>query len=154
MRAFRVKLPSSERYWTVVDDEYRVVGDVDEYLRHLRFGQDCAESTTKAYAESLALYLRWCERSERDWRTGAERLGGFVTWLKHTPSDPERSECRSWFTSGARSGPDQSDPGCSSGIPSAQGRGRVMRRRRCWRCCSRSATTGICRWRPAARTPG
>jgi hypothetical protein len=52
-------------------------------------GQDCAESTTKAYAESLALYLRWCERSERDWRTGAERLGAFVTWLKHTPSNPE-----------------------------------------------------------------
>jgi site-specific recombinase XerD len=89
VRAFRVTLPSSERYWTVVDHEYRIVGDVDEYLRHLRFGQDCAESTTKAYAESLALYLRWCERSERDWRTGAERLGAFVTWLKHTPSDPE-----------------------------------------------------------------
>jgi hypothetical protein len=56
VRAFRVKLPSAERYWTaVVDDEYRVVGDVDEYLRHVRFGQDVAESTTKAYAESLAL---------------------------------------------------------------------------------------------------
>ena len=124
MRAFRVTLPSGERYWTVVDDEYRVVGDVDEYLRHLRFGQDCAESTTKAYAESLALYLRWCERSERDWRTGAERLGAFVTWLKHTPSDPEAAECRSWITGGARPGPNQSDPGCGSGIPSAQRRGR------------------------------
>ena len=77
MRAFRVMLPSGERYWTVVDGEYRIVGDVDEYLRHLRFGQDCAESTTKAYAESLTLYLRWCERSERDWRTAAERMGGF-----------------------------------------------------------------------------
>ena len=89
VRAFRVTLPSGERYWTVVDHEYRVVGDVDVYLRHLRFGQDCAESTTKAYAESLALYLRWCERSERDWGTRAERLGAFVTWLKHTPSNPE-----------------------------------------------------------------
>jgi integrase/recombinase XerD len=88
VRAFRVRLPSSERYWTVVDDEYRIVGDVDEYLRHRRFGQDCAESTTKAYAESLALYMRWCERSGRDWRTAAERMGAFVTWLKHTPSDP------------------------------------------------------------------
>jgi hypothetical protein len=48
VRAFRVKLPSAERYWTIVDDEYRIVGDVDEYLRHLRFGQDVAESTTKA----------------------------------------------------------------------------------------------------------
>jgi len=40
--AFRVTLPSGERYWTVVDDDYRVIGDVDVYLRDLRFGQDCA----------------------------------------------------------------------------------------------------------------
>jgi integrase/recombinase XerD len=108
VRAFRVTLPSGERYWAVVDDEYRVVGDVDEYLRHLRFGQDCAESTTKAYAESLALYLRWCERSERDWRTGAERLGAFVTWLKHTPSSPEALSV----------GP---------GLPAVRGPGRINR---------------------------
>ena len=102
------QLPSGERYWTVVDDEYRIVGDVDEYLRHLRFGQDCAESTTKAYAESLALYLRWCERSERDWRTAAERMGAFVTWLKHTPSDPEAVSV----------GP---------GLPAVRGPGRINR---------------------------
>ena len=153
MPAFRVTLPSGERYWTVVDDDYRVVGDVDVYLRDLRFGQDCAESTTKAYAESLALYLRWCERSERDWRTGAERMGAFVTWLKHTPSDPEAVSV----------GP---------GLPAVRGPGRinrswrryvdscgivswsVMRRRRCWRRCSRSATIDICRSRLAVRTLG
>ncbi len=89
MRAFLVKLPSLVRYWTVVDDGYRVVRVADEYLRHLRLGQDAAESTTKAYAEALALYLRWCEQSSRDWRTAVERLGGFITWLKHTPSDPD-----------------------------------------------------------------
>ena len=38
MRAFPVGLPSSVRYWTVVDDEYRVVGAADGYLQHLRFG--------------------------------------------------------------------------------------------------------------------
>jgi len=89
MRAFLVRLPSSVRYWTVVDDEYRVVGVADGYLQHLRFGRDAAESTTKAYAEALALYLRWCERTSRDWRTAAGRLGGFITWLRHTPADPE-----------------------------------------------------------------
>lgn len=89
MRAFLVTLPSSVRYWTVVDDGYRVVRVVDEYLQHLRFGRDAAESTTKAYAEALALYLRWCERTSRDWRTAAERLGGFITWLRHTPGDPD-----------------------------------------------------------------
>lgn len=108
MRAFRVKLPSAERYWTVVDDEYRMVGDVDEYLRHLRFSQDAAESTTKAYAESLALYLRWCARTERDWRTAAEKLGGFVTWLKHNPADPEA-------------------PMVGPGIPQMRGPGRINR---------------------------
>lgn len=89
MRAFPVKLPSLVRYWTVVDDSYRVVHAADEYLQHLRLGQDAAESTTKAYAEALALYLRWCEQTSRDWRTAAERLGGFITWLKHTPGDPD-----------------------------------------------------------------
>lgn len=89
MRAFPVKLPSLVRYWTVVDDGYRVVRVADEYLRHLRLGQDAAESTTKAYAEALVLYLRWCEQTSRDWRTAVERLGGFITWLKHTPSDPD-----------------------------------------------------------------
>jgi integrase/recombinase XerD len=58
MRAFPVRLPSSVRYWTVVDEDCRVVAAADEYLRHLRLGQDAAESTTKAYAEALALYLR------------------------------------------------------------------------------------------------
>ena len=87
MRAFLVKLPSSVRYWTVVDDGYRVVPVVDEYLQHLRLGRDAAESTTKSYAEALALYLRWCEQGSRDWRSAAERLGGFITWLKHVPSD-------------------------------------------------------------------
>jgi hypothetical protein len=89
MRAFPVMLPSSVRYWTVVDVEYRVVGAADGYLQHLRLGQDAAESTTKAYAEALALYLRWCERTSRDWRTAAGRLGGFITWLRHTPGDPD-----------------------------------------------------------------
>jgi hypothetical protein len=76
MRAFLVRLPSSVRYWTVVDDGYRVVRVADEYLQHLRLGRDAAESTTKSYAEALALYLRWCEQGSRDWRTAAERLGG------------------------------------------------------------------------------
>ena len=89
MRAFLVRLPSLVRYWTVVDDGYRVVRVADEYLQHLRLGQDAAESTTKAYAEALALYLRWCEQTSRDWRTAADRLGGFITWLRHTPSDPD-----------------------------------------------------------------
>jgi len=39
VRAFPVKLPLSERYWTVVDEDYQVVGVADEYLRHIRLGR-------------------------------------------------------------------------------------------------------------------
>ena len=68
MRAFPVKLPSSVRCWTVVDDGYRVLDVVDGYLQHLRLGRDAAESTTKSSAGALALYLRWCEQTSGDWR--------------------------------------------------------------------------------------
>lgn len=79
MRAFLVKLPSSVRYWTVVDDGYQVVRVVDDYVQYLRLGRDAAESTTKSYAEALALYLRWCGQASQDWRKAAERLGGFIS---------------------------------------------------------------------------
>jgi integrase/recombinase XerD len=83
MRSFLVKLPSGARYWTVVDDELVVVPDADAYLRHLRFGHDCAELTTKSYAGAIALFLNWCERTGRDWHGGVGHLGLFMTWLAH-----------------------------------------------------------------------
>jgi integrase/recombinase XerD len=97
MRAFLVRLPSGARYWTVLDDELAVVTVADEFLRHLRFGRDGAESTTKAYAIGIALFLRWCARSGRSWQAGVEQFGLFMTWLAHAgPSvsgmDPPASE--------------------------------------------------------------
>ena len=83
MRAFPVRLPSGVRYWTVLDDELAVVTVADEFLRHLRFGRDGAESTTKAYAIGIALFLRWCARSGRSWQAGVEQFGLFMTWLAH-----------------------------------------------------------------------
>jgi integrase len=47
----------------------------------VRFGRDGAESTTRAYAGGIALFLRWCSRTGRDWQAGAEQLGLFMTWL-------------------------------------------------------------------------
>jgi integrase/recombinase XerD len=85
MRAFRVRLPSGRAYWTVIDDDLAVVPAVDGFLQHLRLGRDLAESTTKAYAGALALYLVWCQRTGRDWKA-ADRLGSFITWLQHMPS--------------------------------------------------------------------
>ena len=78
-----VRLPSGVRYWTVLDEELAVVPVADSFLRQVRFGRDGAESTTKAYAGGVALFLRWCARSGRSWEAGAGQLGLFVTWLAH-----------------------------------------------------------------------
>jgi integrase/recombinase XerD len=83
MRAFPVRLPSGQRYWTVLDEELQVVAVADGFLRHQRFGRDGAESTTKAYANAIALFLRWCARTGRTWQAGAEHLALFMTWLAH-----------------------------------------------------------------------
>ncbi len=83
MRAFPVRLPSGQRYWTVLDEDLQVVAVADGFLRHQRLGRDGAESTTKAYAHSIVLFLRWCARSGRSWEAGVEQLGLFMTWLAH-----------------------------------------------------------------------
>ena len=71
----RGELPSGARYWTVLDDELAVVRVADRFLRHVRFGRDGAESTTKSYAHSLALFLRWCAWTGRDWTRGWSSSG-------------------------------------------------------------------------------
>jgi len=83
VRAFLVRLPSGARYWTVLDDELAVVGEADAFLRHVRFGRDGSELTTRAYAGGIALFLRWCARTGRHWHAGVEQLGLFITWLRH-----------------------------------------------------------------------
>ena len=90
MRAFAVRLPSGQRYWTVLDEDLQVVAVADAFLRQQRFGRDGAESTTKAYAHAIALFFRWCARTGRGWQGGVERLGSFMTWLAHAGPDVER----------------------------------------------------------------
>jgi integrase/recombinase XerD len=87
VRAFPVVMPSGVKYWTVLDEELAVVSAPDAFLRHVRLGRDDAELTTKSYAGSVALYLRWCTRSGRDWRTAAADLGLFITWLRHATAE-------------------------------------------------------------------
>jgi integrase/recombinase XerD len=83
MRAFPVRLPSGQRYWTVLDDDLQVVAVADGFLRYQRFGRDGAESTTKAYAHAIALFLRWCAQTSRSWQAGVEQFASFMTWLAH-----------------------------------------------------------------------
>lgn len=87
MRAFPVLLPSGSRYWTVVDGEMAVVPYADRFLREVRLARGRAETTTKAYAEGLSLFLRWCDRTGRDWRTAARDMGLFMLWLRWTPGN-------------------------------------------------------------------
>ncbi|MEV4303218.1 hypothetical protein [Nonomuraea sp. NPDC049624] len=86
MRAFPVTMPSGARYWTVLGEDLAVVPVADQFLRETRLGRDRAESTTEAYARAIALFLRWCVRTGRDWRTAAAELGLFMVWLKFTPA--------------------------------------------------------------------
>jgi integrase/recombinase XerD len=88
-RAFPVRLPSGVRYWTVLDAGWRVDGPADGFLLHMRLGRDLAESTTKSYAVSLALFLDWCEGAGLGWRQAPRALGRFVHWLRF--QDPARS---------------------------------------------------------------
>jgi site-specific recombinase XerD len=83
VRAFLVRLPSGVRYWTVLDEDLAVVEEADAFLRHVRFGRDGSELTTRSYAGSLALFLRWCARTGRHWHAGVAQLGLFVVWLRH-----------------------------------------------------------------------
>jgi len=86
-RPFRIRLPSGDRYWTVVDAAYRPVAEADEWLLHVRLGRDRAESTTEAYARSLALFLDWCEGAGLAWPQAPRALGRFVHWLRfHDPA--------------------------------------------------------------------
>lgn len=87
VRAFPVRLPSGVKYWTVLDEDLRVVGEVDAFLRHVRFGRDGSELTTRSYAGGIALFLRWCRRTGRSWQAGVEHLGLFIVWLRHAPAE-------------------------------------------------------------------
>jgi integrase/recombinase XerD len=72
VRVFVVTLPSGVRYWTVLDEDLRVMPEADDFLRHLRLGRDRSELTTKSYAGSIALFLRWCSGSGRHWHAGVD----------------------------------------------------------------------------------
>ena len=88
-RAFPVRLPSGVRYWTVVDGAWRIDEAADGFLLHMRLGRDLAESSTKAYGISLALFFDWCAGAGLEWQRGPQALGRFVHWLRY--HDPART---------------------------------------------------------------
>jgi len=116
MRAFAVRLPSGDRYWTVLDDELCVVPEADAFLRQVRFGRDGSELTTRAYAGGIALFLRWCGRTGRSWHAGIEHLGLFMIWLRHAGPRSSGLDADDGETAQVLAGP---------GAPPARGARRV-----------------------------
>ena len=115
MRAFPVRLPSGACYWTVLDEDLAVVAVADGFLRQVRFGRDGAESTTKSYAHSIALFLRWCTRTGRTWQAGAEQLPLFTTWLAHAGPPFRVPTHRRWWCRPGRAVSRPAGPGGSTG---------------------------------------
>jgi len=105
MRAFLVRLPSGVRYWTVLDEDLQVVPVADGFLRHVRFGRDGAESTTKSYACSIALFLRWCARTGRGLQAGIEQVGLFMVGLAHAGPGASGTDGSAMVLSGPGSAP-------------------------------------------------
>ena len=104
----------------------------DSFLRQVRFGRDGAESTTRSYAYSIALFLRWCARSGRTWQSGVEQVGLFMTWLAHAlpaaPGDAGGVVLRGPGAAGARCAAGQRRAGRGARDDRARGRGRDGRR--------------------------
>ncbi|MEW2623589.1 hypothetical protein [Streptomyces sp. NPDC048106] len=87
MHAEIVRVPVSDElaYWTVLaGPTLSVVGDIDDYLRHLRFGRACKESTTKTYAGHLKRLHVWCDERGLSRSDAAFRLATYVMHLRTT----------------------------------------------------------------------
>jgi hypothetical protein len=118
LRPFPVQMPSGSRYWTVLDEAMDVVPVADRYLRELRFGRDRAQETTKKYAGGIALFLRWCAATGRDWREAAADISLFMTWRLGPGATPTPGR-----------GADQPGPGRDPRFPGVRGgrrRGTAM----------------------------
>jgi hypothetical protein len=82
----RVSVTDALAYWTVLSGPgLDVVSDVDDYLRHLRFGRSRAESTVKTYAGHLKRFHLWCQDQDLSWSKAAHELARYVLHLRNTP---------------------------------------------------------------------
>lgn len=83
-RAFRFATGAGA-YWSVVEDTtYETFGVADGFLQYVRFSRGRAESTTRKYAEAIALYLSYCTIRQVQWTE--PDMTGFQMWLRVAPS--------------------------------------------------------------------
>jgi integrase/recombinase XerD len=92
-RAFRF-VTDAGAYWSVVNDAtYETVVAPDRFLQYVRFGRGRAESTTRKYAEAIALYLSYCANRSADW--AEPDITAFQMWLRVVPPHG-RPDASSW----------------------------------------------------------
>lgn len=83
-RAFKFT-PGAGAYWSVVEDAtYETFTVADRFLQYVRFSRGRAESTTRKYAEAIALYLSYCAGRQVLW--SEPDMTGFQMWLRVVPS--------------------------------------------------------------------
>lgn len=83
-RAFRFTTGAGA-YWSVVEDAtYETFTVADRFLQYVRFSRGRAESTTRKYAEAIALYLSYCAGRQVPW--SEPDMTGFQMWLRVVPS--------------------------------------------------------------------
>ena len=98
-------------YWSVIDDDtYDRVDLADRFLQYMRFARGRAESTTRKYAEAIALYHRYCWSRGRYWDD--PDITAFQFWLKVAPSPLQSRACGQVWA-----GPGHSDPKQQSDQP-------------------------------------
>ena len=61
-----VELPGGDRTWTVLGEDHRQVGPVEEFLEYHRV-TGSSPHTVRAYAKALLLWWRYLELDGRDW---------------------------------------------------------------------------------------
>ena len=87
-RAFKF-ISDAGNYWSVVDDAtYETVSVADSFLQYMRFGRGRGESTSRKYAEAIALYLSYCALRDTDW--AQPDITAFQMWLRVTPPGRRR----------------------------------------------------------------
>ena len=83
-RAFRFGMDGGAD-WSVVDDgTYETITSADRFLQYMRFGRGRADSTTRKYAEAIALYFSYCANRGTDWTE--PDITAFQMWLRSLTS--------------------------------------------------------------------
>lgn len=83
----RVDLPGGEVSWTVLDEDYAVVGPVDRFLAHLS-SVDRSPTTVRSYAFDLRDLFSFLAQLDVAWdAVRLEDLGRFVGWLRQSPAE-------------------------------------------------------------------